>query len=71
MIYYPLNLLRTVCRAVTRVYGAWVKMMHKKRWAALVLAALLWTLYFWMYLRFTPAGCLPPEQWTGFWRAVP
>ena len=39
MIYYPLNLLRTVCRAVTRVYGAWVKMMHKKRWAALVLAA--------------------------------
>ena len=41
MIYYPLNLLRTVCRAVTRVYGAWVKMMHKKRWAALVLAAAL------------------------------
>ena len=39
--------------------------------AALVLAVLLWTLYFWMYLRFTPAGCLPPEQWTGFWRAVP
>ena len=41
MIYYPLNLLCTVCRAVTRVYGAWVKMMHKKRWAALVLAAAL------------------------------
>ena len=41
MIYYPLNLLRTVCRAVTRVYGAWVKMMHKKRWAVLVLAAAL------------------------------
>lgn len=37
--------------------------------AALVLLGVLWTLYFWMYLRFTPAGCLP-EQWTGLWRAV-
>ena len=39
--------------------------------AALVLLGILWTLYFWMYLHFTPAGCLLPEQWTGFWRAVP
>ena len=39
--------------------------------AALVLAVLLWALYFWMYLSVTPAACIPPEQWTGFWRAVP
>lgn len=39
--------------------------------AALVLLGVLWTLYFWMYLHFTPAGCIPPEQWTGVWRAVP
>lgn len=38
--------------------------------AALVLLGVLWTLYFWMYLHFTPAGCIPPEQWTGVWRAV-
>ena len=41
MIYYPLNLSCTVCRAVTTVYGAWAQMMHKKRWIALALAAAL------------------------------
>lgn len=39
--------------------------------AALVLLGVLWTLYVWMYLRFTPDVCIPPEQWTGIWRAVP
>ena len=39
MIYYPLNLLRTVPRAHTTAYGAGDKNMHKKRWAALLAAA--------------------------------
>lgn len=41
MIYYPLNLLRAVRRGFIIAYGAGDENMHKKRWAALVVAAAL------------------------------